>query len=193
MAYATIADLPVEVGLYTCMVPMVVYAAAWRLAHDVGEHDVDRGTAHRVDADRRRRRRRGNGPDWRPGDAHPARRADPARRPLAASRGADRQHLRGDVDRDQGRRRAHRRRRPASQAARHRGRPRRRELLRRGRRHRRRPRRRELDHGGVLGRNPRRAARRRASSFRNCLRRCSPSPSASSSSTWRRSTNTGSP
>jgi high affinity sulfate transporter 1 len=26
MAYATIADLPVEVGLYTCMVPMVVYA-----------------------------------------------------------------------------------------------------------------------------------------------------------------------
>lgn len=27
MAYASIADLPVEVGLYTCMVPMVVYAA----------------------------------------------------------------------------------------------------------------------------------------------------------------------
>ena len=26
MAYATIAGLPVEVGLYTCMVPMVVYA-----------------------------------------------------------------------------------------------------------------------------------------------------------------------
>ena len=26
MAYATIANLPVEVGLYTCMVPMVVYA-----------------------------------------------------------------------------------------------------------------------------------------------------------------------
>jgi high affinity sulfate transporter 1 len=26
MAYATIADLPVEVGLYTCMVPMAVYA-----------------------------------------------------------------------------------------------------------------------------------------------------------------------
>ncbi|MFZ0015644.1 MAG: SulP family inorganic anion transporter, partial [Acidimicrobiia bacterium] len=26
MAYATIADLPVEVGLYTCMVPMLVYA-----------------------------------------------------------------------------------------------------------------------------------------------------------------------
>jgi MFS superfamily sulfate permease-like transporter len=26
MAYATIADMPVEVGLYTCMVPMVVYA-----------------------------------------------------------------------------------------------------------------------------------------------------------------------
>jgi high affinity sulfate transporter 1 len=26
MAYATIADLPVQVGLYTCMVPMVVYA-----------------------------------------------------------------------------------------------------------------------------------------------------------------------
>jgi len=26
MAYATIADLPVEVGLYTCMLPMVVYA-----------------------------------------------------------------------------------------------------------------------------------------------------------------------
>ena len=26
MAYATIADLPVQVGLYTCMVPMAVYA-----------------------------------------------------------------------------------------------------------------------------------------------------------------------
>jgi Sulfate permease family len=26
MAYATIADLPIQVGLYTCMVPMVVYA-----------------------------------------------------------------------------------------------------------------------------------------------------------------------
>ncbi|MEV5650168.1 SulP family inorganic anion transporter [Nocardia sp. NPDC052254] len=26
MAYATIADMPVQVGLYTCMVPMVVYA-----------------------------------------------------------------------------------------------------------------------------------------------------------------------
>src|SRR3954452_4690055 len=26
MAYATIADLPAQVGLYTCMVPMVVYA-----------------------------------------------------------------------------------------------------------------------------------------------------------------------
>lgn len=26
MAYATIADLPVEVGLYTCIVPMIVYA-----------------------------------------------------------------------------------------------------------------------------------------------------------------------
>ena len=27
MAYATIADLPVQVGLYTCMLPMLVYAA----------------------------------------------------------------------------------------------------------------------------------------------------------------------
>jgi len=26
MAYATIADLPVQVGLYTCMVPMAIYA-----------------------------------------------------------------------------------------------------------------------------------------------------------------------
>src|SRR6266542_6604667 len=26
MAYATIAGMPVQVGLYTCMVPMVVYA-----------------------------------------------------------------------------------------------------------------------------------------------------------------------
>ncbi|MFI5428575.1 SulP family inorganic anion transporter [Aeromicrobium sp. UC242_57] len=26
MAYATIAELPVQYGLYTCMVPMVVYA-----------------------------------------------------------------------------------------------------------------------------------------------------------------------
>ena len=44
-------------------------------------------------------------------------------------------------------------------------RPRRRELLRRGRRHHRRSRRRELDHGGVLGRNARRAPRRRAGSI----------------------------
>jgi MFS superfamily sulfate permease-like transporter len=26
MAYATVAGLPVEIGLYTCMMPMVVYA-----------------------------------------------------------------------------------------------------------------------------------------------------------------------
>ena len=26
MAYATIANLPVQIGLYTCIVPMVVYA-----------------------------------------------------------------------------------------------------------------------------------------------------------------------
>jgi len=26
MAYATVAGLPVEIGLYTCMVPMLVYA-----------------------------------------------------------------------------------------------------------------------------------------------------------------------
>ncbi len=26
MAYATIADMPVQIGLYTCMVPMIVYA-----------------------------------------------------------------------------------------------------------------------------------------------------------------------
>ena len=59
MAYATIADLPVEVGLYTCMVPMARVRAARRLPHAVGEHDVDGGHPHRVDAARRRRRRRG--------------------------------------------------------------------------------------------------------------------------------------
>ncbi len=26
MAYATIADMPVQIGLYTCMVPMLLYA-----------------------------------------------------------------------------------------------------------------------------------------------------------------------
>ena len=26
MAYATIADMPVQIGIYTCMLPMLVYA-----------------------------------------------------------------------------------------------------------------------------------------------------------------------
>ena len=58
MAYATIADLPVQVGLYTCMVPMAVYALPRWLAHAVGEHDVDGRHPHRLDPARGRRRRR---------------------------------------------------------------------------------------------------------------------------------------
>ena len=37
MAYATIANLPVQVGLYTCMVPMVLYALPRILARCPGE------------------------------------------------------------------------------------------------------------------------------------------------------------
>ena len=74
MAYATIADLPVEVGLYTCMVPMVVYAllggsrtlsvsTTSTVAVLTGSTLIAAGVA----AD-------GDGPGRRPGDAHPARR-----------------------------------------------------------------------------------------------------------------------
>ena len=152
---------PGQVGLYTCMVPMVVYAllggsrtlsvsTTSTVAVLTGSSLLAAGVA----AERHR-------PGRRPGDADAARRGDPARRPAAAPRRPDRQHLRGDADRDQDRRRPHRRRRPAAQAARHRRRPDGVELLRRGGRHRRRPRRRELDHGGLLGGHARRAARGR--------------------------------
>jgi MFS superfamily sulfate permease-like transporter len=35
MAYATIAGLPVQVGLYTAFVPMIIYAYWGHLAHSV--------------------------------------------------------------------------------------------------------------------------------------------------------------
>ena len=56
MAYATVAGLPVQVGLMTCIVPMVVYAAARRVAQDEPEHDVDH---RRADRDRPGRGRLG--------------------------------------------------------------------------------------------------------------------------------------
>ena len=131
MAYATIADLPTEVGLYTCMVPMVVYAllggsrtlsvsTTSTIAILTGSTLLAAGVAAGAD--------------------------DPARAlatltllvgvillvaRLLRLGVAHRQHLRGDAHRDQGRRRAHRRRRPAAQAARHARRPDRRQLLRR--------------------------------------------------------------
>ena len=74
MAYATIAGLPLQVGLYTALVPMVVYAVlgtsrvAQRQHHD-DDRDPDRG---RAGPDRARRR---------PRDAAQGRRdADPAGR-----------------------------------------------------------------------------------------------------------------
>jgi MFS superfamily sulfate permease-like transporter len=43
MAYATIAGLPVQVGLYTAIVPLLVYALVG-IATALGQHDVhDRG------------------------------------------------------------------------------------------------------------------------------------------------------
>ena len=50
MAYATIAGLPVEVGLYTCMVPMAVYAlVAPQPGRDrgVGQQPAWRAARHR--------------------------------------------------------------------------------------------------------------------------------------------------
>ena len=64
MAYATIADLPVEVGLYTCMVPMVVYALLGGSRTMSVSTTSTVASAHRIDADRRRRRRRHIGPGW---------------------------------------------------------------------------------------------------------------------------------
>ena len=161
MAYATIADLPVQVGLYTCMVPMVVYALLGGSRTLSVSTTSTIAVAHRLDADRRaasppaRRSRR------RPRHAHPARRRHPARGPAAAPRRADRQHLRGHAHRHQGRRRPHGRRRPAPEAARHPRRPVGRQLLRRDAGGRRAPRRHQRDDGGLLGRDHRRAARPR--------------------------------
>lgn len=45
MAYATIANLPVQVGLYTCIVPMLVYAflgeSRDERLDDIDDRDVD--------------------------------------------------------------------------------------------------------------------------------------------------------
>ena len=81
MAYASIADLPAEVGLYTCMVPMVVYAllggsrtlsvsTTSTIAVLTGSTLLAAGVAAGS-------RRSGA----RPGDADAARRRDPARSP----------------------------------------------------------------------------------------------------------------
>lgn len=41
MAYATIAGLPLQVGLYTAFVPMVVYAMLGKSTHAQREHHDD--------------------------------------------------------------------------------------------------------------------------------------------------------
>ena len=46
MAYATIAGLPVEVGLYTALVPMLAYALLGT-SRACRSHDVDAGRADR--------------------------------------------------------------------------------------------------------------------------------------------------
>jgi hypothetical protein len=54
MAYATIADLPVEVGLATCVAPMVAYADSAAVA-DIGpHHQVPRGAEEGVEHQGRR-------------------------------------------------------------------------------------------------------------------------------------------
>ena len=58
MAYATIAGLPVQVGLYTALVPMVIYALARHVAaaqreHDDDDRDPDGGGARRGGSGRR--------------------------------------------------------------------------------------------------------------------------------------------
>ena len=59
---------------------------ARRVADAVGEHDLDRRHADRLDAARGRRRRvPRTDPGRRPGDAHAARRRDPARAPGCSS------------------------------------------------------------------------------------------------------------
>jgi hypothetical protein len=50
MAYATIAGLPVEVGLYTALVPLLAYATGRNLARAVGDDHVDDRRAVRAQA-----------------------------------------------------------------------------------------------------------------------------------------------
>ena len=62
MAYATIAGLPVEVGLYTAFLPMLVYAVLGTLEraereHDDDARDPDRGRARAEPPERATRRR----------------------------------------------------------------------------------------------------------------------------------------
>ena len=119
MAYATVAGLPVEVGLYTAFVPMVIYADPGDLAAAQREHHHHAGDPHRDPARPGRARRRSGGAadrlrdPRRPGRDH----ADPG---LGAAPGGGRQlHLGAGADRLQGGDRAGHRPRPGAEAARH--------------------------------------------------------------------------
>ena len=74
MAYATIAGLPVQIGLYTALVPLLVYALLGTLAGVVGQHHLDACGADRGGGRDGRQRRPGprdlGGDDA--GDAHRA-------------------------------------------------------------------------------------------------------------------------
>ena len=80
-----VAELPVEVGLYTCMVPMAVYALLG------GSRTMSVSTTRRSPSSPARPSSPPESPPdrrsgARPGHAHPAGRCDPARRPAAAAR-----------------------------------------------------------------------------------------------------------
>ena len=50
MAYATVAGLPVSVGLYTAFVPMIVYALLGHIARSERQFDDDACNPHRRDS-----------------------------------------------------------------------------------------------------------------------------------------------
>ena len=119
MAYATIAGLPVEVGLYTAFLPMLVYALA-RDARASLSVSTTTTLAILTGANARPGRpgRRSGGAAARLGHPDAPRRSDPGRGLGAAARLRRQLHLRAGPDRLQGRDRRRHRPRPDPEAPR---------------------------------------------------------------------------
>ena len=167
MAYSTIAGLPVEIGLYTCMLPMLAYAllgGSRTLSVSTTSTIAVLVAATLADLSPRQCGR----PAERCVHPHLPGRPQPPRHARVPPGVPRREHQPRDPDRDQDRCRPHGGRQPAAEPAGRAGRPGRRRLLQQGRRRRLADPRCERGDRRRLGRQHRPAPRAPAAGARRC-------------------------